>query len=266
MKKKVVVVSAMLAVVFFLVSAQAETWDMAADWALEGVDLTGIPFGPNGSWGVYAVKFSPEWSWTQFNRPMHFTSSNPWYSISGIDGWWLGDTSMKRIPMMGKNVGGHAPGFPKSVGSVDFDWPNGRIACHTYADPTGKNTMVTAAWIAPEAMTVSVSGGVWTAAKYHDVANRRIRMRLWIDRAANGIGAADEDIITDYLVPTWTESCESGFQTQNHPASFAKILKDDASKLDGIAVAKGDRICVGLYWDQSATLGGMNGLDFRVSR
>ncbi|MBI2843248.1 MAG: hypothetical protein HYX78_07585 [Armatimonadetes bacterium] len=254
-----------LAVVIGPAPAQAvQKWDMAADWSLEGKTLSGIPFGPDSAWGVYSVGFNPDWSWRAFNRAMRFTHSNRWSGAFGIEGWWLGDSPTTRMPMMGKNVGGG--NIPGNIDRTEYDWPLGRVAAATCPDAKkGKEVMTAAVWTAPEPMTVSVSGGVWTArwksGQYWDTDKRRTRVRLWIDRASNGIGAADEVIFADFVVPLWEDNCDS-----SNPATFAEILGSDASKLRNISVSQGDRICVGFYWDPSATLAGLNGIDFSITR
>ncbi|MBI2843260.1 MAG: hypothetical protein HYX78_07645 [Armatimonadetes bacterium] len=250
----------LVATLFASASTQAaDSWDLGRDWALEGKTLAGIPFGPDIAWGVYSVQFDPEWKWTVFNRAMHFTVSNPWCYLYNIDGWWLGGTPKARIPMVGQQMdGGNVPGL--AYGS-NYDWPEGRVAACTWPDNKGKGIMTTIAWTAPRAMTVNVSGGVWPAGQFGDIAKRRTRVRMWIDRAANGIGAPDEVVFADYLVPLWTEGCNS-----DKPCAFADILGAQTQKLQKIAVSNGDRIAIGFYWDETAENYGLSGIDFRVGR
>lgn len=246
-------------------ASQAQTWDLAADWALEGKDLSGMPFGPDHAWGVYRVDCGEsKWTWTAFNRPMHFTISNPWYRLYNIDGWWLGETPMRRKPMLGKNAGSQlwGPGnIPGTSFGVQFDWPVNRVAGCSWPDEKGKTILLAAAWTAPGEMKVSVQGGVWTAGKYLDVAQRRTRTRLWIDRAANKSGPADEILLDGALVPIWTEGVDS-----SHPRKFSEFPAGDAAALGNISVAQGDRVCVGFYWDEKATKPGINGIDLQITR
>ena len=263
-------VSALVKTVAFLVlltpnCVLAESWDLATDWSLCGKDLAGIPFGPDAAWGVYSIDGSGDgWTWKAYDRAMHFTYSNPWFHLYNIDGWWLGETPTRRKPMLGKNAGDEqwGPGnIPGQVSGVNFDWPEGKIAGCTWPDPKGKQILLAVAWTAHEVMTVTASGSTWIAGQHLDIAQRRTRIKLWIDRAVNGIGSPDEIIFDDALVPLWTEGCNS-----SHPKTFAEILAKNAAKLESISVSQGDRICVGFYWDKDAEKGGMNGIDFKIIR
>ena len=69
----------------------------------------------------------------------------------------------------------------------------------------------------------------------------------------------DEILFADVLVPLWTDDYDA-----SHPKTFAEILAQDASRLRHLRVAKNDRICVGFYWDESATKPGVSGIDFKV--
>ena len=245
-------------------ASQEKKWDLANDWRLFGKDLAGIPFGPDSVWGVYSVQFSPKWSWRPFNRAMHFTSSNSWLGFHNIDGWWLGETPEFKKPLMGKNMGhGNILRKIEKVGPYDWmDWPVGRLACHTWPDPQGKSTMSAAVWIAPEEMVVQVDGGVWTVGRsvgVQGIEQRRSAVRMWIDRAANDIGPADEILFADILVPLWTDNYDA-----SRPKTFAEILGPNESRLRQLRVAKGDRICVGFYWHDEATVPGVSGIDFKV--
>ena len=260
-------VAAATATLFLLATipaAQAETWDLAGDWALEGKDLSGMPFGPQDAWGVYSVDASESnWTWKAFNRPMHFTISNPWFRLYNIDGWWLGETPTRRQPMLGRNAGGEkwGPGnIPGTSFGVEYDWPVGRLAGCSWPDEKGKAVLLAAAWTAPKQMKVSVQGGVWTAGKHLDVNLRRTRTRMWIDQAANQIGPADKIVFDGVLVPVWTEGYDS-----SHPKKFAEMVAANASALSNISVAQGDRVCVGFYWDEKATKPGINGIDLRIT-
>jgi hypothetical protein len=122
--------------------------------------------------------------------------------------------------------------------------------------------MSVAVWIAPEEMVVQVDGGVWTVGRsvgVQGIEQRRSVVRMWIDRAANDIGPADEILFADILVPLWTENYDA-----SHPKTFAEILGPAESRLQQLRVAKGDRICVGFYWHDEATVPGVNGIDFKV--
>jgi hypothetical protein len=242
------------------VGAQTPAFNLASDWSLSGAHLKGMPFGPEGAWAVYSVQFKPDWSWAAFDRAMHFTISNPWLELYGIDGWWLGSSPVTRKPMAGKNVGqGNIPG---KLHGTYYDWPVGRVAAYGRPDSDkGKRegTMTALVWTAPKAMEVGVTGSVWTVGQYEDVAERRSRVMMWINRASSGSGAANEIIFRDVLVPLWTEDYDS-----DHPESFAQILGEHALRLEKIKVEKGDRIAVGFYGDVTASKPGLNGIDFRV--
>jgi len=242
------------------VRAQTPTFDLARDWSLTGAHFKGMPFGPEYAWSVCAVQFKPDGSWQTFDRAMHFTISNPWLDLYGIDGWWLGSSPVLRKPMAGKNVGqGNIPG---EVHGVNYDWPIGRVAAFSRPNSDqskGEPTMTAVVWTAPRAMEVSVTGGVWMAGQYQEAAEHRSRVMMWISRASNAGGTADEIIFRDVLVPLWTDGYDS-----DHPEAFAQILGDHASQLAKIKVGKGDRIAVGFYWEGAASKPGLNGVDFRV--
>jgi hypothetical protein len=97
------------------------------------------------------------------------------------------------------------------------------------------------------------------AGQYQEAAEHRSRVMMWISRASNAGGTADEIIFRDVLVPLWTDGYDS-----DHPEAFAQILGNHASQLEKIKVAKGDRIAVGFYWDGAASKPGLNGIDVRV--
>jgi hypothetical protein len=240
--------------------AQTPEFDLARDWSLTGTPLKGMPFGPDYAWSVCAVQLKPDGNWQSFDRAMHFTISNPWLDLYGIDGWWLGSSPVARKPMAGKNVGqGNIPG---KVDGVNYDWPIGRVAAFGWPNSDqgkGEPTMTAVVWTAPRTVEVSVSGGVWMAGQYEEAAEHRSRVMMWINRVSNASGAADEIIFRDVLVPLWTDGYDS-----EHPEAFAQILGDHASRLEKIKVAKGDRIAVGFYWDGTASKPGLNGIDFRV--
>jgi len=239
-------------------TAQTPSYDLARDWSLVGTPFKGIPFGPDFAWSVGTVQFRPGASWQTFDRAMHFTISNPWLDLYGIDGWWLGSSPVARKPVAGKNVGeGNIPG---KVDGVNYDWPIGRVAVSTWPNPLqGKDepTMTVVVWTAPRAMEVTVTGGVWMAAEYQEAAEHRTRIMMWINHAAGA--AADQIIFRDALVPLWTEGFDS-----KHPEALAQILGNQASQLERIDVAKGDRITVGFYWDNAASKPALNGIDFSV--
>jgi hypothetical protein len=241
------------------VRAQTPAFDLARDWSLTGTPLKGMPFGPEYAWSVSTVQFKPDGSWQTFDRAMHFTISNPWLDLYGIDGWWLGSSPVPRKPMAGKNVGqGNIPG---DVHGVNYDWPIGRVAVSSWPNPDqgkGEPTMTAVVWTAPRAMEITATGGVWMAGQYQEAADHRSRVMMWINRAS-GSGTAGEFIFRDVLVPLWTD----GYDSQ-HPEAFAQILGDHASQLETIKVAKGDRIAIGFYWDGAASKPGLNGVDVRV--
>jgi hypothetical protein len=242
------------------VKAQTPAFDLASDWSLSGAPLKGMPFGPEGAWGVYSVQFKPDGSWAAFDRAMHFTISNPWLGLYGIDGWWRGGSPVTRKPMAGKNVGhGNIPG---KLHGTYYDWPVGKVAaCGWPASDQGKGegTITAVVWTSPRAMEVGVAGNVWTVGQYPDVAERRSRVMVWISRASRGSGAPEEIIFRDVLVPLWTEGFDS-----SHPETFAQILGGQARPLEKINVERGDRIAVGFYWDGKASKPGLNGIDFSV--
>ncbi len=240
-------------------NAQTPTYDLASDWSLSGASLKGMPFGPDGAWGVYSVHFKSEAEyWAEFDRAMHFTISNPWLELYNIDGWWLGGSPETRKPMVGKNVGeGNIPG---KLHGTYYDWPLGKVAaCGWPASDHGKaeGAMATVAWTAPQAMEVGVTGAIWTVGQYLDVAERRTRVMMWITRWSGGAGR--ETLFHDVLVPLWTEGYDS-----EHPETFAQILGKQASQLQTIRVKRGDSIAVGFYWDGTASKPGLNGIDFKV--
>jgi hypothetical protein len=240
------------------VNAQTLAYDLASDWSLSGAPLKGMPFGPDGSWGVYSVQLKPDGSWAAFDRAMHFTVSNPWLELYGIDGWWLGGSPVARKPMVGKNTGqGNIPG---KLHGTYYDWPPGRVAaCEWPESDHGKaaSTVTAVVWTSPQAMEVGVTGAIWTVGQYPDVAERRTRLMMWIERASSVAG--DAIVFRDVLIPLWTEGYDSG-----HPETFAQILGDRAWQLEKIQVEKGDRIAVGFYWDDTASKPGLSGIDFRV--
>jgi hypothetical protein len=242
------------------VKAQTPEYDLARDWSLTGTPFKGMPFGPDYAWSVCAVQFKPDWKWKTFDRAMHFTISNPWLDLYGIDGWWLGSSPVPQKPMAGKNVG--QSNIPGEVHGVYYDWPVGRVAVFGWPDSDqgkGEQTMTTVVWAAPRTMEVSVAGGVWMAGQYQVLAERRTRVMLWVNRASAAPATANEIIFQDAVVPLWTEGYDSG-----HPKALARILGNQASRLEAIKVAKGDRIAVGFYWDVKASKPGLNGIDFRV--
>ena len=251
---------ALLLVPFKTVRAQTPAFDLARDWSLTGTPFKGMPFGPDYAWSVCAVQLKPDGNWQTFDRAMHFTISNPWLDLYGIDGWWLNSSPVPRKPMAGKNVGqGNIPG---EVHGVNYDWPIGRVAAFSWPNPDqskGGATTTAVVWTAPRALEISVTGGVWMAGQYQEAAEHRSRVMMWINRAAKASGAADEIVFRDVLVPLWTDGYDS-----EHPESFAQILGDHASQLEKIKVAKGDRIAVGFYWDGTASKPGLNGVDVRV--
>ncbi len=217
-----------------MVRAQTPAFDLASDWSLSGAPLKGMPFGPDGAWAVYSVQFKPEAEyWAEFDRAMHFTISNPWLELYNIDGWWLGGSPVARKPMVGKNMGqGNIPG---KLHGTYYDWPLGRVAaCGWPESDHGKaeGAMTTVAWTAPQAMEVGVTGAIWTAGQYLDVAERRTRVMMWIKRASSSAG--DAIVFRDVLVPLWTEGYDSG-----HPETLAQILGDRAWQLEKIQVGKG---------------------------
>src|ERR1035437_5329595 len=115
---------ALLLVPFKTVRAQTPAFDLARDWSLTGTPFKGMPFGPDYAWSVCAVQLKPDGNWQTFDRAMHFTISNPWLDLYGIDGWWLNSSPVPRKPMAGKNVGqGNIPG---EAHGVNYDWPIGR--------------------------------------------------------------------------------------------------------------------------------------------
>ena len=251
---------ASLLVPFESVREQTPAFDLARDWSLTGTPFKGMPFGPDDAWSVCAVQFKPDGTWQSFDRAMHFTISNPWLDLYGIDGWWLGSSPVARKPMAGKNVGqGNIPG---DVHGVNYDWPIGRVAVSSWPNPDqgkGEPTMTAVVWTAPHAMEISVAGGVWMAGQYQEAADHRSRVMMWINRAS-GSGPAGEIIFRDVLVPLWTD----GYDSQ-HPEAFAHLLGEHASKLEKVKVAKGDRIAIGFYWDGATSKPGLNGVDFRVA-
>lgn len=157
------------------VGAQTPEYDLARDWSLTGTLFKGMPFGPDYAWSVCAVQFQPGEKWETFDRAMHFTVSNPWLDLYGIDGWWLGSSAVARKPMAGKNVGlGNIPG---EVHGVNYDWPVGRVAVPGWPDSDkgkGEHTITTVVWTAPRAMEVSVAGGVWMAGQYQCLLSARL--------------------------------------------------------------------------------------------
>lgn len=251
---------ASLLVTFAAARAQTPEFDLARDWSLAGTPFKGMPFGPDFAWGVYSVQFKPDWKWEVFDRAMHFTISNPWLDLYGIDGWWLGSSPVARKPMVGKNVGlGNVPG---KVHGVNYDWPVGRVAASGWPDSDqgrGERTMTAVVWTAPRSLEVRVTGGIWMAGQYEEVSEHRSRAMMWIHRTSTGNGAANEIIFQDIEVPLWTDGYDSG-----HPETFAQILHDKASRLEMIKVERGDRIAVGFNWDGKASKPGLNGIDFRI--
>ena len=242
-------------------NAQTGQFDLARDWSLMGTPLKGMPFGPEYAWSVEAVQFKPAGRWEPFDRAMHFTISDPWLDLYGIDGWWLGSSPVPRKPMVGRNVGhGNIPGM---VHGVDYDWPVGKVAALSWPDSDqgkGERTMTAVVWTAPRSMEVRVAGGLWMAGQYQEFADHRSRVMLWVNRASTGGDSTNEIIFQDAGVPLWTEGFDS-----SHPQTFAQILGSEASRLENLKMEKGDRIAVGLYWDPKATKPGWTGIDFRVT-
>ena len=255
-----IVISACLLITSRILKAQARDYDLARDWSLSGEPLKGMPFGPRLAWIVEAVQFKPEWKSEVFDRAMHFTISNPWLDLYGIDGWWLGSSPVARKPMVGKNVGqGNIPGM---VHGVNYDWPVGKVAAFGWpnADQSkGDRTMTAVVWTAPEMMEVGVAGGIWMAGQYLEVADYRTRVTMWIHRASAGSSPPSEIIFQDVALPLWTDGFDSG-----HPQSFAQILGARATELEKIKLQQGDQIAVSFYWDSKATKPGLSGIDFRV--
>lgn len=238
--------------------APQPTYDLARDWSLQGVPLKGMPFGPDDVWSVCAVQFKPDWKWESFDRAMHFSISNPWLDLYGIDGWWLGSSPIPRKPMAGENVGGG--NIPGMVHGVNYDWPRGRVAVLSWPNSDqdkGKLTMTAVVWTAPRPMVVRVAGGIWMAGEYQEFTERRTRAMLWINRPAT---AANRILFQDVVVPLWTE----GYDSKN-PQTFAAILGNEAAQLESIAVEKGDRIAVGFYWDDKALKPGLSGIDIQIT-
>jgi hypothetical protein len=252
---------AWLLVPFASFQAQTPTFDLARDWSLEGTPFMGMPFGPDFAWSVCTVQLKPDASWQTFDRAMHFTISNPWLDLYGIDGWWLGSSPVPRKPMAGKNVGhGNIPG---EVHGVNYDWPIGRVAAWNWPNPDqnkAEPTTTAVVWTAARSMLVRVTGGVWMAGQYQEAADHRSRVMMWIHRASRTGPTADEVIFRDSLIPLWTEGYDSA-----HPETLDQILGERASQLERIAVAKGDRIAIGFYWDGAASKPGLNGIDFQVA-
>jgi len=240
--------------------AQSSSYDLARDWSLTGVPLKGMPFGPDDVWSVCAVEIKPEWKWEPFDRAMHFTISNPWLDLYGIDGWWLGSSPVPRKPMAGQNVGGG--NVPSMVHGVNYDWPRGRVALESWPDSDkekGERWATAVVWTAPRTMLVRVAGGIWMAGQYLEFAERRTKAMLWINRTAVNGPAANQILFQDAVVPLWSEGYDS-----NTPKTFATILGKDASQLENIRVEKGDRITIGFYWDSKAAKPGLSGIDFKV--
>ena len=241
--------------------AQAPAYDLARDWSLEGTPFKGLPFGPDYAWSVCAVQFKPDLKWEPFDRAMHFTVSNPWLDLYGIDGWWLGSSPVARKPMAGKSVGqGNIPGM---VHGVNYDWPVGTVGVFSWpeSDQTkGERPVTAVVWTAPRAMQISVAGGIWMAGQYLTTAERRSLAMMWINRASAGSGDPNEIIFKDVAVPLWTEGYGSA-----HPEPFAQILGNQASRLERVKVEKGDRIAVGFYWDAKAAKPGLSGIDFKIT-
>lgn len=240
--------------------AQTFDFDLARDWSLMGKPYKGMPFGPEYAWSVCAIRSKPERG-ESFDRAMHFTISNPWLDIYGIDGWWLGSSPVARKPMVGKNVGqGNIPGM---VHGVNYDWPVGKVAAFGWpgSDQSKGELPITAVvWTAPRATQVSIAGGIWMAGQYLDFAVHRTRVMMWINQASANGAAANQVVFQDAMVPLWTEGYDSG-----HPESFAQILGDKASRLEMLKLEKGDRIAVGFYLDTKAAQPGLSGVDFRVA-
>jgi hypothetical protein len=251
---------ASLLVPFETTRAQSPAFDLARDWSLTGTLFKGMPFGPDYAWSICAIQRKTDVSWQTFDRAMHFTISNPWLDLYGIDGWWLGSSPVARKPMAGKNVGqGNIPG---EVHGVNYDWPLGRVAVWSWPESekgNSEDTMMAVVWTAPRPMEVSVAGGVWMAGQFPVFAERRTRVMLWINRASVAPAPANEIIFQDAQVPLWTEGYDS-----SHPEAFARILGNQASRLESIKVARGDRIAVGFYWDAKASKPGLTGIEFRV--